>query len=165
MTHTLLFLVALAAQHAQMPAGMTHEEHLAQMKKDADLKKRGALAMGFDQEKTIHHFLLTSDGGIIDVAVNESSDIVNREAIRSHLKAIAGEFGRGDFTKPFATHAEVPPGVKGMQRRATAITFRYEDTANGGRVVIQTADRKAKSAVQEFLRYQIREHSTGDPLS
>lgn len=148
-----------------MPAGMTHEEHLAQIQKDAALKKRGAVAMGFDQEKTTHHFLLTADGGAIDVGVNEASDVVNRDAIRSHLKEITGEFARGDFAKPFATHGEVPPGVKTMQQRLRAITFRYQDTAGGGRVLIQTADRRAKTAIQEFLRYQVREHGTGDPLS
>jgi len=148
-----------------MPAGMTHEAHLAQMKKDADLKARGALAMGFDQENTTHHFLLTADGGIIEVAVSDPSDIANRDAIRSHLKDIAGEFARGDFTKPFATHHEVPPGVKAMQQRIGSITFRYEDPANGGRVVIRTADRQARTAIQEFLPYQIREPATGDPLS
>jgi hypothetical protein len=165
MAYTLLFLVTLAAQHAQMPAGMTHEEHLAQMKKDADLKARGALAMGVDQEKTTHHFLLTADGGIIEVGVSEPADVANRDAIRSHLKDIAGEFARGDFTRPFATHNEVPPGVKTMQQRVGSITFGYEDTASGGRVVIRTADRRARMAIHEFLRYQIREHATADPLS
>jgi hypothetical protein len=165
MTHTLMLLLALAAQHPQMPPGMTHDEHLAKMKKDEDLKTRGAGAMGFDQDRTTHHFRLTADGGIIDVGADEASDATNRDAIRSHLKEITGQFGRGDFTKPFATHGEVPPGVKTMQQRLPAITFRYEDTATGGRVVIRTADRKAKIAIQEFLRYQIREHATGDPLS
>jgi len=159
MAQTFLLLAALAAQQSQMPAGMTHEAHLAQMKKDAELKARGALAMGFDQDKTAHHFLLTADGGIIEVGVNEPSDIANRDAIRSHLKDIAREFARGDFTRPFATHNEVPPGVRAMQQRAGSITFRYEDTAGGGRVVIRTANRQARTAVQEFLRYQIREHA------
>jgi hypothetical protein len=147
-----------------MPAGMTHEEHLAQIETDAALKKRGAAAMGFDQEKTTHHFLLTADGGVIEVDVNEAPDASTRDAIRSHLKEIAGEFARGAFAKPFATHGEVPPGVKTMQQRFGVIRFHYEDTPGGGRVLVQTADRKAKTAVHEFLRYQIREHATGDPL-
>jgi hypothetical protein len=121
--------------------------------------------MGFDQDRTTHHFRLTTDGGVIDVGVADTADATNRDAIRSHLKEIAEAFGRGDFAKPFATHGEVPPGVKTMQQRLPAITFRYEDTAFGGRVVIRTADRKAKAAIQDFLRYQIREHATGDPLS
>lgn len=165
MTHTLMLLVALAAQHPQMPPGMTHGEHLAQMKKDEALKKRGATAMGFDQDRTTHHFRLTPDGGVIDVGVNDAADATNRDAIRSHLKEIAEAFARGDFAKPFATHGEVPPGVKTMQQRISSITFRYEDTTIGGRVLIRAADRKAKAAIREFLRYQIREHATGDQLS
>ena len=117
MTYMLLILAALAAQQSQMPAGMTHEAHLAQMKKDAELKARGALAMGFDQDKTAHHFLLTADGGIIEVGVSDPLDTTNRDAIRSHLKEIAREFARGDFTRPFATHKEIPPGVKVMIAR------------------------------------------------
>ncbi len=160
-----MLFVALIAQHPQMPPGMTHDEHLASMKKDEDLKRWGEVAMGFDQAKTTHHFLLTADGGVIDVGVNEAPDAANRDAIRTHLKEIASEFARGDFARPFATHGEVPPGVKTMQQRLKVIAFRYEDTAAGGRVVLRTADRKAKAAVQAFLRYQIREHATGDPLS
>jgi hypothetical protein len=157
--------IVRAQEHPPMPPGMTHEQHLAQMQKDAELKKRGAAAMGFDQEATTHHFLLTADGGVIDVGVNQSSDATNRDAVRAHLKEIAGEFARGDFAKPFATHGEVPPGVRTMQQRLKAIAFRYEDTERGGRVVIRTEDGKARTAVQDFLRYQIREHATGDPLA
>ena len=148
-----------------MPPGMTHEQHLAQMQKDAELKRRGAAAMGFDQNATTHHFLLTADGGVIDVSVNEAADATNRDAIRAHLKEISDEFARGNFAKPFATHGEVPPGVKTMRQRLKVLAFRYEDTPRGGRVVIRTEDGKARAAVREFLRYQIREHATGDPLS
>lgn len=63
------FLTTIAgpvgAQHQAMPPGLTHEEHLAQLQKDAELKKRGAAAMGFDQDKTTHHFILAADGGSI----------------------------------------------------------------------------------------------------
>src|SRR5437764_1477266 len=94
MTHTLLLVAVLAApaqDHPAMPPGMTHEEHLAQMKKDEALKKRGAAAMGFDQDATSHHFKLTADGGIIEVLVNTASDDRNRNAVRSHLKEIAAD--------------------------------------------------------------------------
>ena len=39
-----------------------------------DMLTRGAQAMGFDQGRTDHHFLLYDDGGAIDVAVKEASD-------------------------------------------------------------------------------------------
>ena len=47
-----LFSPLAHAQHTAMPAGMTHEQHMAQMKKDAEMKQYGNLAMGSDQDKT-----------------------------------------------------------------------------------------------------------------
>ena len=35
--------------HPSMPPGMSHEEHMKQMSKDAEMKRRGDAAMGFDQ--------------------------------------------------------------------------------------------------------------------
>jgi hypothetical protein len=72
MTHrvrTVLAVVAAAAwlstpAGAQQPSqGPDHDAH------HRDMLTRGAQAMGFDQEQTVHHFLLYEDGGAIDVAV------------------------------------------------------------------------------------------------
>jgi hypothetical protein len=161
-------LVAVAllwgAQNPQMPAGMSHEEHLKQMQKEEALKKRGADAMGFDQDATTHHFKLTPTGGSIEVAVKNSTDDKNLAAVRGHLRSIAGEFARGRFDKPFQTHGEVPPGVVAMQANIGSIAFRYEDIGEGGAVRIETSDAGLLQAVHAFLRYQITEHHTGDPL-
>ena len=154
---------ATLAQHPDMPPGMTHEQHLAQMQKDADMKQRGMAAMGFDQDKTSHHFLLAANGGSIEVGVKDPSDAESRRQVRAHLKDIAAEFAGGNFDKPFATHAEVVPGVRTMQERRASIAYAYEDTPEGGRVRISTSDGEARDAVHAFLRYQIREHATGDP--
>lgn len=162
---SILSTTSLLAQGPAMPPGMSHEEHLKQLAKEAELKKRGAATMGFDQDKATHHFRLTADGGAIEVGVKDRSDAANRASIREHLKDIAGEFARGDFAKPFATHGEIPPGVAAMQQRKKALAFEYEETPDGGRVRITTSDPKAKAAVHEFLRYQIREHHTGDSLT
>jgi hypothetical protein len=154
-----------SAQHAGMPPGMTHEEHLAQMKKEAETQRRGAEAMGFDQEKTAHHFNLTTDGGTIAVSTRDADDTTSRDQIRAHLKSIAEEFGRGEFGKPVATHAEVPPGVETMQRSKDQIRYIYDEMPRGGLVRIVTSDAAAIDAIHAFLRYQITEHKTGDPLS
>jgi len=154
----------LASQHPQMPAGMSHEEHLTQMQKDEAMKKRGARAMGFDQDATTHHFALTATGGSIEVTVKDKADEKTIAAIRGHLRSIASEFSAGQFDKPFQTHGEVPPGVVEMQKSRHNITYRYEDLPLGGAVRIETRDAAALDAVHVFLRYQIREHHTGDPL-
>jgi len=165
----VFLLPALAAaapqQHPAMPAGMTHEAHLAQMEKERELKTRGAAAMGFDQETTTHHFRLSASGGGIEATTNDAADLTGREQIRTHLREIAAEFASGNFARPFMTHGEAPPGVTTMQARKDALTFRYEDLPGGGIVQISTADAKARQAVHEFLRYQIREHATGDALT
>jgi hypothetical protein len=157
--------VGTRAQHPAMPPGMTHEEHLAQMEKDAELKMRGADTMGFDQDKTAHHFRLYKTGGAIEVVSDDPADGVLRAQIRTHLKAIAEEFAAGDFGKPLATHGEVPPGVRTMQERRNALTFKYEELPGGARVQVTASDATTLEAVHEFLRYQIREHKTGDPLT
>jgi hypothetical protein len=161
----LLLSSAVDAQHSAMPTGMTHEQHLAQMQKEEELKKRGAAAMGFDQDAVTHHFLLMPAGGAIEVQVRGSFDTKDLDAIRIHLRKIATQFASGDFEAPFATHGEVPPGVAAMQRLTSSIAYTYSQTARGGRVEIVTQNAAAVAAVHEFLRYQISEHHTGDPLT
>ena len=153
----------LTAQHP-MPAGMSHEEHLKELQKAEALKKRGADAMGFDQETTTHHFILTATGGSIEVTVENRTDDNTLASVRSHLRAIASQFASGDFDKPFQAHGEAPPGVVGMQTNRSLIAYRYDDRPYGGAVRIDTADARALDAVHAFLRYQITEHRTGDPL-
>ena len=163
---SLPFVSAVAAQqHPAMPAGMTHEEHMAQMKKEAEMKQHGQMAMGFDQDKATHHFTLTANGGAISVSANDAADQTTRDQVRSHLQEIAQTFGQGDFQKPLMTHSEMPPGVATMQRLKTAITYTFEATERGGVVRIATSNADARDAIHDFLRYQIKEHATGDPVS
>ena len=120
--------------------------------------------MGFSQTATTHHFLLREDGGAIQVEVNDMKDTENRDKIRQHLAMIAKQFQKGVFTTPFAVHGVVPPGVPEMDRLKREITYSYEQTDGGARVVISTSNKNALAAVQSFIRFQITEHKTGDPL-
>jgi hypothetical protein len=154
-----------AAQHPDMPPGMTHEEHAAQMAKEAALRENGGVAMGFDQQAAVHHFRLAPAGGAVAVDVRRPDDEATRGQIRAHLREIAAAFARGDFGKPFLTHGEEPPGVPAMRKLAGELAYVYEDTATGGLVRIVTASPQALEAVHAFIRYQITEHGTGDPLT
>jgi hypothetical protein len=156
--------VVFGQDHPAMTPGMSHEEHLKQMPKDSEMKKRGDAAMGFDQDKVSHHFHLTQTGGTIEVNVNQTADADPLKQIRDHLRTISQEFADGAFTSPIATHSEVPPGVLVMRERKSRIRYTYEETPNGARVIIATTDRAAKAAVHDFLTYQIREHATGDSV-
>ena len=125
---------------------------------------RGAHAMGFDQEKATHHFYLYEDGGVIEVTVKDRKDTANLTAIRSHLPHVMKMFAAGDFSTPHFVHDENVPGTEGMSRMRDRIAYAYNDVPQGGRLRITTRHVRALSSVHEFLRYQITDHKTGDPL-
>lgn len=126
--------------------------------------ERGDQGMGFDHAKTTHHFRLAPDGGAIEVTANSLADGASRDQIRLHLTHIAIMFAGGDFSVPMFVHDTIPPGVTAMKRLASAISYRFEEIAGGGRVVISTATDEGRDAVHDFLRFQITDHATGDPL-
>jgi hypothetical protein len=120
-----------------MPAGLTHEQHMAQM------KAQGKKAMGFDQDTTVRHFRLTASGGSIAVDVKTIDDGDTRVQIRSHLREIASAFQQSDFTKPLMAHGEQPPGVPVLQRLKAELAYTYEDTDQGGVVRFVTTHAEA----------------------
>ena len=167
MTHRSWKMIAVAAVAAWLsaPAGAQQPQQGQEHEHDAhhrDMLTRGAQAMGFDQDRTVHHFLLYEDGGAIDVAVKEASDHANLHAVRQHLQQIAGLFKAGDFGKPALTHAQQVPGTADMTRLKERITYQYEETPLGGRVRIVTRDAAALAAVHAFLHFQIKDHQTED---
>jgi hypothetical protein len=154
----------VAAQQSQAPT-QAHDHAVTSQDHDqhhADVQKRGDQVMGFDHEKTTHHFRLTRDGGAIEVEANDPKDTSSRDQIRQHLSHIAQMFADGDFMAPMLIHAQTPPGVPVMKRLKANIKYRFEETARGGRVRITTANPDALAAVHEFLRFQISDHATGD---
>ena len=80
--------------------------------------------MGFDQQKTTHHFLIEKTGGTIEVTAKDPNDKVSTDEIRTHLRHIASRFADGDFSVPMFVHDTVPPGVSVMKARRAQMTFR-----------------------------------------
>ena len=131
----------------------------------AAVNSRGDHAMGFSHDKTVHHFRLLKDGGTIEVTSNDPKDTESRDQIRMHLKHIAAAFSAGNFEMPMFIHDQVPPGVPAMKRLKNQIKYEVESLPAGARVRIVTANPEAVKAVQDFLRFQITDHQTGDPYS
>jgi hypothetical protein len=126
------------------------------------VKRRGEAVMGFSHAKTAHHFLLKPDGGVIQVEAKEANDIASRDQIRRHLKHIAKKFSEGDFAAPMLIHAQTPPGVPAMRSLKAEIKYEFEESERGGRIRISTNTQEAVKAIHEFLRFQIKDHQTGD---
>jgi len=130
----------------------------------AGVKARGDEGMGFSHEKTTHHFHLLPDGGAIEIRSNELADVATQDAIRNHLAMIAAKFSKGDFAIPMFIHATTPPGVETMQRLKSKIAYEAENTERGAQLRIISHDSEAVVAIHDFLRFQIRDHQTGDSL-
>ena len=147
----LMSSAAVAAQH-------THASHAA-------MDARGSKAMGFDQSRASHHFVLTPDGGRIEIDVKDKNDVETRDRIAKHLEQVSRQFKAGDFAIPHETHGEVPPGVAVMTALRADIDYTFESAPAGGRLKITVRSADAVEGVHAYLRYQIQEHRTGDPLT
>lgn len=159
-TLSLMLLVPLAASSllAQATKTPSDADHHAQV------AERGDHVMGFDHTKTTHHFTLTPTGGVIAVTANDPADTESRDAIRRHLSHEAEMLAAGNFHDPMTIHDRVPPGVAVLERDHEKIRWKYEEADRGGRVLMTTRSAEDLKAVHEFLRFQIEDHHTGDPL-
>src|SRR6266567_1673407 len=159
----LLILDGLQLAGQDMQSCPMHKEHMKEASQhQTDVEKHGDEAMGFPHDKTTHHFRLYSDGGAIEVTVNDSEDSENIQAIRSHLTHIVAMFSNGEFSIPMFVHDQVPPGVPVMKDRHAEISYKFEDLSAGGSLRIKTTKPDALKGVHEFLRFQIEVHHTGD---
>ena len=128
------------------------------------MNERGDHVMGFDHTKTTHHFLLQEAGGSIEVTANSGDDVESSKQIKMHLKHIATMFAEGNFNTPMLIHEQTPAGVPVMQELKGEIEYNFEEIDRGAAVRITTKNPNALKAIHEFLRFQIKEHKTGDPL-
>jgi hypothetical protein len=147
---------AVAQDHAHCQAASPARREAVDHRHDA--------TTGVPHAASAHHFLLAPTGGEIRLEATDGTDRATRDRIRDHLQAITDAFTAGDFSMPRRIHAETPPGVAVMTERRAAIRYAFHATDRGGRVTIATDDETALRAVHAFLRFQIADHGTGDPV-
>jgi len=124
----------------------------------AEVQRRGAGVMGVDQYSSAHVFEDLPTGGRVVLDRDDPSDSTGIAKIREHMRAIADAFRAGDFSKPFAVHAETVPGTAVMAAHRANIIYSARDRDRGAEVDIQTADSAAVTAIHEFLAFQRQDH-------
>ena len=159
-------LLAISLTSALLIRAQQQEKRDGQMtqKQMDEMNKRGDKHMGFDHLKTTHHFLLANDGGTIQVEANDAKDTESRDQIRGHLRHITMMFSEGNFEVPMLVHEKTPAGSEVMQKLKEEISYKFKETDRGAIIQISTANSQALQAIHEFLKFQIKEHMTGDPL-
>jgi hypothetical protein len=159
----VLLLLAPAALAAQAPS--QHECPMAGTANHREqVDHRHDQVTGVDPADAVHHFMLSADGGSIRLEAADPSRTEVRDRIRGHLQEVARAFAAGDFSMPRRIHDRVPPGAEVMKARRAAIRYAFTPTEAGGVVRISTGDPEALEAVHAFLRFQIEDHGTGDPM-
>jgi hypothetical protein len=157
----LLGLFLLAAVCATAQSGQKRSDdhfHGVQQRGEAHA------GMGFSQTETTHHFILTKSGGYIQVTANDPKDRGSIDQIQTHFDHIAELFAQGDFAIPHFVHAKNPPGVKVMKGLKNEISYSAANLDDGAKLTITSHSPHAIAAIHEFLRFQIKDHRTGDLL-
>jgi hypothetical protein len=52
-----------------------------------------------------------------------------------------------------------------MKKLRKEIRYDVAETPTGARVKVSSADPQAIAAIHDFLKFQIKDHQTGDPLT
>lgn len=156
--HKLPLALTLLLAAAPIAAQQSDHRHDA-------MTRRGDAVMGFSHDTTVHHFRLRAQGGEIEAFARDANDAASAAQIRGHMTHIAQIFGDGNFTAPMLIHAQNPPGVDVMIRLKADIGYAVDLLPAGARVRISTSNLTALDAIHAFLRFQITEHKTGDPLT
>lgn len=130
--------------------------------RQAEVERRGQAVMPFDQDRTLHHFRKTPGGGVQTVVNKGTRDPAQVALIRSHLRAEAGRFARGDFTDPMRIHGMTMPGVAALRRGAAAggVSVTYSAVADGARITYETDDPTLVEALHTWFDAQLMDHGS-----
>ncbi len=128
----------------------------------AAVNQHGDKVMGFSHEKATHHFVLTADGGLIEVRANDIKDAASLEQIRNHFQHIVRMFADGNFNAPMLVHSQGVPGTQAMTLLKSNLHWDLQEIPRGARITITADNKEALDAVHDFLRFQISDHQTGD---
>jgi hypothetical protein len=124
----------------------------------AAMQARGEHVMGVDQYTSAHVFEDLPEGGRVVLDRADASDSADIARIRAHMRDIEAAFRAGDFSKPFAVHAQTVPGTAVMTARRAAISYAAVDRPQGGEVRMTSRDPAAIAAIHEFLAFQRQAH-------
>ncbi|HYC91410.1 MAG TPA: hypothetical protein VEO54_19470 [Thermoanaerobaculia bacterium] len=160
------FVVALASNDPMASCPM-HAQHMAAARADGSAEHGRHVdsrhdTLGMSHTKSTHSFRLFADGGAIELRATDKADEATVAAIRKHLREIAAQFEKGDFSTPAFVHGSRPDGVAQLERLGKEIAYRHERVDGGGRIRITTRNAEALAAVHAFLRFQVIEHRTGN---
>jgi hypothetical protein len=136
----------------------SHPSSLSPISTAMSMMERGDIAMGFNQNKIVHNFNSTTNGGTIMITALNTNDAVTIQQIKNHTLDIQKDFLKGNFSKPFFIHAEEVPGTKVMNEKKGLINYSIQNLRNGSILILDTRDDEVINAIHQFMNYQGNQH-------
>ena len=131
---------------------------------DNDLDARFSKALGTDADKIVQHYYLMKNGGVIEFTVKDPTDNASIAVIQKYLEAQRDLFEKGKTDADADVHGKVPDGLPRLKKLRNEITFFAVKSEHGAVLRMFTVNEQAREAIQEFMKFEINEHKTGDPL-
>jgi hypothetical protein len=146
----LAITVICLALDFSFAADITRQEAVAE---------RGADVMPFDLKATTHIFTKSSMGGTQQVVVKNASDTEQIGLIREHLKMIAAQFSKGEFSGPTRIHGAAMPGLAELKAAQPGeIKINYRKLKAGAEIIYMTQNPKLVVALHKWFDAQLADH-------
>lgn len=150
-----LILICAALSASSLPVAMaeTTRQHI--------VAERGADVMPFALKATTHVFVKTGTGGTQQVVAKDPKDAQQIRLAREHLKDIAEQFSKGDFTGPTHIHGADMPGLVALKNaKPSEIEISYKPIESGGQVTYTTTNPDLVKALHEWFDAQLSDHGS-----
>ena len=131
----------------------------------AEALSRNSQLLGFDLNKTNQHFYLYKNGGAIDISAKNIDDVGSIAAVRRFLEKQEKAFAAGDIELQKQVYTELPPSLLIIRKLKNEISFSYTSTDEGGALRMFTINNKARDAIHEYLKHEIKANQTDDPVT
>jgi hypothetical protein len=127
--------------------------------RQAAVSALGPEVMPFSLSATAHIFSKTPSGAIQQVVVKDPLDRDQVSLIRQHLKEVAAQFRRGDFSGPSHVHGAQMPGLAElMQAKPGEIAIQYQDLQLGGQIQYSAHNPALVAALHRWVDAQLADH-------
>lgn len=132
---------------------------------DPALLSRATKVTGFDSERVTRHFYVLKNGGAVEITAKDTNDEATVKAIQAHLKKESDQLTKGNFEIVTGIYGRTPETAPQLKKLRDEITYATVPQENGGVLRMLTVNPTAKSAVHDYLRFQIDQWKSGDPTT
>ncbi len=132
---------------------------------EQEVDTRFSRALGVPLDKVTIHYYLVKNGGVIELSAKNTGDSGTIAALQKYLQNQKDLWEKGKETAVTEVHMHPPEAAATMRKLRNDITFYAAKTDNGGVLRMFSINDQARVAIQDYLRFEINEHKTGDPTT